>query len=95
MEISLNRDSNDCLQDIEEEEKEEESKKNQRWFSGPTSENALAQSRMIAALLLPSIVVDGLSTVFSEEASRPAFAFHAACSAQPHFVHLIISLSLR
>ena len=64
--------------DIEEEEKEEESKKNQRWFSRPTSENALAQSRMIVA---PSIVVDGLSTASSEEASRPAFAFHPACSA--------------
>lgn len=66
-----------AYKDIEE-EKEEESKKNQRWFSRPTSENALAQSRMIVA---PSIVVDGLSTASSEEVSRPAFAFHPACSA--------------
>lgn len=64
-----------AYKDIEE-EKEEQSKKNQRWFSRPTSENALAQSRMIVA---PSIV-DGLSTASSEEASRPAFAFHPACS---------------
>lgn len=82
-----------AYKDIEEEEKEEESKKNQRWFSRPTSENALAQSRIIVALS-PSIV-DGLSTTFSEEASRPAFAFHAACSTQLHFFHLIISLSFR
>ena len=64
-----------AYKDIEE-EKEEQSKKNQRWFSRPTSENALAQSRMIVA---PSIV-DGLSTASSEEASRPSFAFHPACS---------------
>ena len=64
-----------AYKDIEE-EKEEQSKKNQRWFSRPTSENALAQSRMIVA---PSIV-DGLSTASSKEASRPAFAFHPACS---------------
>ena len=83
-----------AYKDIEEEEKEEESKKNQRWFSRPTSENALAQSRIIVALS-PSIVVDGLSTTFSEEASRPAFAFHAACSTQLHFFHLIISLTFR
>lgn len=63
-----------AYKDIEEEEKEEESKKNQRWFSRPTSENALAQSRMIISLFGPS-------TASSEEASRPAFAFHAACSA--------------
>jgi len=40
-----------AYKDIEEEEKEEESKKNQRWFSRPTSENALAQSRMIVSLM--------------------------------------------
>lgn len=40
-----------AYKDIEEEEKEEESEKNQRWFSRPASENALAQSRMTVTLL--------------------------------------------
>ena len=62
-----------AYKDIEE-EKEEESKKNQRWFSRPTSENALAQSRMIVALLLPSIVVDGLSRLSLKKRQDPLSA---------------------
>jgi hypothetical protein len=54
--------------------KKRKAKKNQRWFSRPTSENALAQSRMIVALLLPSIVVDGLSRLSLKKRQDPLSA---------------------